>query len=73
MDIGYTITEEDDSTLGNIICTKIEESHKYILRLDRNMFDADGCLIDVKERKKIENYISFKNELVPDDEDYLPF
>ncbi|MDE5710152.1 MAG: hypothetical protein K2I27_03225, partial [Bacteroides sp.] len=64
---------EDDFPFADIICTKTAGSYKHTLKINYNLFDTEGCLVDVRERKSLEQYISLQNELVSHNGDDLPF
>ena len=75
-DTGFSIYERDDDEppfLSYIQGTKESDGYKYILQLDRSLFDKEGNLCDIRDREKLNEYITLTTQPLPKEEDDLPF
>ena len=75
-DTGFSIYERDDDEppfLSYIQGTKKSDGYKYILQLDRSLFDKEGNLCDIRDREKLNEYITLTTQPLPKEEDDLPF
>ena len=75
-DTGFSIYERDDDEPPFLSCiqgTKESDGYKYILQLDRSLFDKEGNLCDIRDREKLNEYITLTTQPLPKEEDDLPF
>lgn len=70
IDLGYSC--DDGFPFEDLLFVKINNDYKYTLKLDINLFNSDGSLNDIRDRKELENYVTFTSELLQKDDD-LPF
>ena len=45
---------------------------RFGLKIDSNVFSSNGEINDIRDRKDLERYITYTNELMPEEDD-LPF
>ena len=75
-DTGFSIYERDDDEPPFLSCiqgTKESDGYKYILQFDRSLFDKEGNLCDIRDREKLNEYITLTTQPLPKEEDDLPF
>jgi hypothetical protein len=70
IDLGYSC--DDGFPFEDLLFAKINNDYKYTLKLDINLFNSDGSINDIRDRKELENYVTFTSELLQKDDD-LPF
>lgn len=70
IDLGYSC--DDGFPFEDLLFVKINNNYKYTLKLDINLFNSDGSINDIRDRKELENYVTFTSVLLQKDDD-LPF
>ena len=72
IDLGFTFSEKG-FPLEDLVFSKCIGGDKYTLKIDSYGFSSNGEINDIRDRKDLEQYITYTSELIPEDEDELPF